>query len=127
MPHLTSRSLMLWFFIALQAMTPFIHAHAGAVQLNHAGFLHVHQGVHGDAAYHALAAAEHGDEIGVAQGVPHRDSALEVAEATLHAAPLSPPYAAQSARPGAGLPAPPPFHLTSPADALPHATAPPAA
>lgn len=118
---------MLWFFIALQAMGPFIHAHAGAVQLSHAGFLHVHQGVYADTAAFVLATTEHGEEVGVAQGVSHRDPELEVADAALPAAPLSLSHAAQSSQPGAGLPAPPPFHLTSPADALPHATAPPAA
>jgi hypothetical protein len=118
---------MLWFFVALQAMAPFIHAHAGAVQLNHAGFLHVHEGVHGDAAYHAMATAEHGEEVGVAQGAPHRHHSLDAVEAALPAVPLPLPRVAPASWPGAGLPAPPPFHLTSPADALPHATAPPAA
>lgn len=46
---------MLGFFVALQTIAPFIHAHAGAVQLNHASFQHVHQGVHGDAAWHVQA------------------------------------------------------------------------
>ncbi|MBW8372065.1 MAG: hypothetical protein K0M66_14005 [Thiobacillus sp.] len=118
---------MLWFFVALQTMVPFIHAHAGAVQLNHAGFLHVHQGVHSDAAWHAVATDEHGAEVEVARGMPLRnDTPLTTAPAP-PAASLPLPHAAAAACPGAGLPAPPPLHLALPDHTLPHALAPPSA
>ena len=127
MPHRTARFLMLWFFVALQAMTPFIHAHAGAVQLSHAGFLHVHQGVHSDAAYHVIAADEHGAEVEVAQGMPLRNSTLgSAAEAPL-AMILTLPHADMTERPATGLPAPPPLYLAPPDHTLPHALAPPLA
>ena len=126
MPHSIYRYLMLGFFVALQTMAPFIHAHAGAVQLNHAGFLHVHQGVHGDATSH-VAADEHGAEVEVAQGMPVRsDTSATTAPAPL-AAILTLPHAAAVARPGAGLPAHPPLHLALPDHTLPHALAPPPA
>jgi hypothetical protein len=67
---------MLWFFVALQTMAPFVHAHAGAVQLTHPGFLHVHQGVQTDAAWHVTAADAHGAQTEVAQGMPLRDDTL---------------------------------------------------
>ncbi|MDP3420877.1 MAG: hypothetical protein Q8S10_08135 [Thiobacillus sp.] len=122
------RFLMLWFFVALQTMAPFIHAHAGAVQLNHSGFLHVHQGVHGDAAWHVVAGDEHGAEVEVAQGMPVRSDtpAMTAAPAPL-AASLPLPHAAAAACLGAGLPAPPPLHLALPDHTLPHALAPPLA
>ncbi len=118
---------MLWFFVALQTMAPFIHAHAGAVQLNHAGFLHVHQGAHGDAAWHVVAADEHGAEVEVAQGMPLRNDTPVPAVPQPPYAGLSLPHTAAAARPGAGLPAPPPLHLALPDHTLPHALAPPLA
>ena len=117
---------MLWFFVALQTMAPFIHAHAGAVQLNHAGFLHVHQGVHGDAAWH-VAADEHGAEVEVAQGMPLRSDTPATTVPAPLAAGLPLPHAGAAAHPGAGLPAPPPLHLALPDHTLPHALAPPLA
>ena len=118
---------MLGFFVALQTMAPFIHAHAGAVQLNHAGFLHVHQGVHGDAAWHVVAADEHGAEVEVAQGMPLRNDTPATTDPAPLAASLSLPHTAAAARPGAGLPAPPQLHLALPDHPLPHALAPPPA
>lgn len=117
---------MLWFFVALQTMTPFIHAHAGSVQLDHGGLLHVHQGGHADAAYHAVAASEHGAEVEVAQGVPVRKAAL-FTPASVQAVVVSPvlQHAEAPRRPGAGLLAPP-FHPERPDHTLPHALAPPA-
>jgi hypothetical protein len=125
--HSTSRLLMLWFFVALQTMAPFIHAHAGAVQLSHAGFLHVHQGVHSDAAWHVVAADQHGAEVEVAQGMPQRSDTLTTTAPPPLAVNLPLPHAAAAARPGAGLPAPPPLHRALPDHTLPHALAPPLA
>jgi len=120
---------MLWFFVALQTMAPFIHAHAGAVHLHHAGFLHVHQGVHSDATWHVMAADEHGAEVEVAQGMPLRNTVPPTVAA--HASPaanLTLPRIDMAARPGAGLPAPPPLlRLALPDHTLPHALAPPSA
>jgi hypothetical protein len=126
-PHSPYRFLMLWFFVALQTMAPFIHAHAGAVQLNHSGFLHVHQGVHSDAAWHVVAADEHGAEVEVAQGMPLRNDTPSTAIRAPLAASLPLPHAAAVARPGAGLPGPPLLHLALPDHTLPHALAPPSA
>lgn len=119
---------MLWFFVALQTMAPFIHAHAGAVQLNHGRFLHVHQGVHSDAAWHVMAADQHGTEVAVAQGMRLRDDMpAAAASAALPAAVASPAAVVMERRPGAGLPAPPPLHPALPDYARPYALAPPAA
>jgi len=115
---------MLWFFVALQTMAPFIHAHAGAVQLNHAGFLHVHQGAHGNDAWH-VATDEHGAEVEVAQGMPLRNDTPATTVPAPPAARL--PHATAAARPGAGLPAPPPLHQALPDHTLPYALAPPLA
>jgi hypothetical protein len=116
---------MLWFFVALQAMMPFIHAHAGAVQLNHSGFLHLHQVGSHDIVHHATATSEHGAEIDVEQGRPLRINALDPVESALPVATLVLPSILSSYRPGAGLPAPPP-RPPAPDHTLPHALAPPA-
>jgi hypothetical protein len=115
---------MLWFFIALQAMMPFIHAHAGADQVHLGGFLHVHQDIPGDLTWHAN--ADHGAEIDVADGRPSPLLALDVADAALPASPLTLPRIAPQASPGAGLPAPP-ARFPPPDHTLPLALAPPAA
>ena len=125
MPYRLKRFLMLWFLVALPAMAPFIHAHAGAVQFNHASFLHVHQGVHTDAAYHTLAADAHGAEIDVAQGMPHRVDPLDVADDVSLALLQALPRADCAALPGAGLPAPPQAQRIPPDHTHPHALAPP--
>lgn len=116
---------MFWFVIALQAMTPFIHAHAGAVQLSHADLLHVHQGAHRDAAYHAAVNGEHGAEVAVAQGLRarHVETTGAVADAPLVTPAIPPAAPASGVR--AILPVPPPFHLSSPDHIRPHALAPP--
>ncbi|MHB1213964.1 MAG: hypothetical protein ACYCY9_03155 [Thiobacillus sp.] len=126
MPYRLHRLLMFWCVIALQAMAPFIHAHAGAVQLGHADLPHVHQGAHGDAAYHAVVNGEHGAEVAVAHGLPARHAAAagEVAGAPLVALGIPPAAIARGA--SAVLRAPPPFHLSSPDHIRPHALAPPA-
>ena len=126
MPHTTFRFLMLGFFVALQTMAPFIHAHAGAVHLTHAGFLHVHQGVHGDAAWH-VAADEYGAEVEVAPGMPLCHDIPVTTAPSPPAARLLRPHADAAARPGAGLPAPPPLDLALPEHTLPQALAPPLA
>jgi hypothetical protein len=118
---------MLWFFAALQAMAPFIHAHAGSVQLNHAGFLHAPQDVHSDANWHAMAADEHGAAVEVALGMPLRNEAPATVAHIPLAANLTLRCIGAAACPGTGLPAPPPLHLASPDHTLPHALAPPAA
>ena len=117
---------MFWLFVAVQAMAPFIHAHAGEVRLGHAGLLHMHQGTHGDAAWHVTATDEHGAQIEVAQGMPLRnDMPATAAPAPLVASPtLSRVIVA--ARPGAGSPAPPPYRVRTD-HALPYALAPPVA
>lgn len=119
---------MLWFFVVLQTMTPFIHAHAGAVQLNHGGLLHVHQELHADAVYHAIATHEHGAEVEVAQGVPARKTSLD-ASGVVFSILVNPMasylYASEQIR--TVLPDPPLFHLTSPDHARPLALAPPTA
>src|SRR5512135_880272 len=123
MPHCLHRWLMLWFVIALQALTPFVHAHAGTVQLNHTGWLHVHPGVHGDVAYHAIQSGEQSEEVEVAQGMSSRHAALAVANA---AAPYPLPAARPpTARVATALPVAPPLHPPLPDHALPHALAPP--
>lgn len=117
---------MLWFVIALQALTPFVHAHAGAVQLNHAGWLHVHPGVHGDVAYHAIERGEQGEEVEVAQGMPLRHAALAAANADAPSpVPAVWPPTATAGRLGMALPAAPPLHPPLPDHALPHALGPP--
>lgn len=116
---------MFWFVIALQAMAPFIHAHAGAVQLNHADFLHLHQGAHSDAAWHGMASDEHGAEVEVAQSMPLRHDALgTIADAPTLAHGPGAPRPDTTERSGAGLAAPP-LHPALPDHSLPHALAPP--
>lgn len=116
---------MLWLLVALQAMTPFIHAHAGVVQVKHASFLHLHQGDHGDTAYHALVADEHGASFEVAQGLPLRISPLGAASNVQPAVTRSLPCAERIAQSGAGLPAPPKPNRGPPDHTHPHALAPP--
>lgn len=125
----TCRFLLLWIFIALQAMVPFIHAHAGAANLNHTGFLHLHQDVaHADATWHVLEADEHGTEVAVAAGLPGRNGAHTVpADVPPAAAPLAPWPAAEMQYPGTGLSAPPAVHRVQPGYTLPPAFAPPVA
>lgn len=71
---------MLGCFVALQAIAPFIHAHAGARAPHYGGPLHVHQTVaQADAAWHAVAADDDGSELAVAAGLPARKASPEVA------------------------------------------------
>ena len=121
--HRLHRLLTLWFVIALQALTPFVHAHAGTLQLNHTGWLHVHPGVHGDVTYHAIESGEQGEEVEVVQGMPLRHAALAAtnADARSPVPAVRPP----TARVGAAWPVAPPLHPPLPDHALPHALAPP--
>ena len=116
---------MLWFVIALQAMTPFIHAHAGAVRLSHADLPHGHQGEHGDAAYHAVVNGEHGAAVEVAQGMPARPVATAGADAVVPFVARDAPPAATASGLRADLPNPTPLQLSPPDHTLPLALAPP--
>ena len=117
---------MLWFVIALQALTPFVHAHAGVAQASHAGFLHVHQSVHGDATSHALEQGEPDAAVGVAQGMPLQHAGLAVANALMTFTTTSiPSPTAMASWPGAGWPVSPPLHLAPPDHTRPRALAPP--
>lgn len=126
MPYRLHRFLMLWLLVALQATMPFVHAHAGAVRLNRANFLHLHQALQGDVPCHALTADEHGAEFEVVQGRPLRIDPLDAARDVPPAVALFLPRADQAALPGAGLPAPPERQRVPPAHTHPHALAPPA-
>jgi hypothetical protein len=77
---------MLGLFIALQAITPLIHAHAGDEPLHHGGVPHLHQGAHSGTNCRATASGTHDSEIVVEQGILSRNSTLDrVADATLAA------------------------------------------
>ncbi len=117
------RFLMLWLFVALQVMTPFIHAHASVVQFDRTVALHVCEDLHSDAVYHASAIGERGTEVRVAQAMPMRRDmpVTDVARAMVSMLPC----VQATARPGAGLPASPPLFLALPDHILPHALAPP--
>ena len=117
---------MPWFFVALQVVAPFIHAHAGSVQLNHTGFLHAHQDGQSDASWHVMAEDVHGAEVEVAPGMPLRNGMPAVA-ADMPLAAMTLPRVCVAARPRTGLPAPPPLHLASPDHTLPPVLAPPSA
>ncbi len=116
---------MLWLLVALQAITPFIHAHAGAVQLKHASFMHLHPGAHGDAANHALVVDEHGASFQVAQGRPLRIGPLGAASDVQPAVTLLLPRAERTTQSSAGLPAPPQPQRVPAEHTHPHALAPP--
>ncbi|HEY9099787.1 MAG TPA: hypothetical protein VIN38_13040 [Thiobacillus sp.] len=128
MSNRTIRLLMLWLFVALQAMTPFIHAHADSAQLNHGGLFHVHQSAHTDVIYHAIAAHDHGAEFQVAAGVPARKCELGIASSGqvfivnpfLHRIDISTQQDARYFNQ-------PPRFLTLPEHTLRHALAPPSA
>lgn len=120
-----SRYLMYWIVIALQTMTPFIHAHASVVQISHASLSHAHTGAHAGSPDHALAASDQGAEIEVAHGMPIRSGARG---ASADVASISPDALLRidTSSPGPGLPAPPPLYLVPPDHSLPLALAPPA-
>lgn len=117
---------MLWSVIVLQTMTPFIHAHAGAVQISHASLIHAHIGAHAESAYHALAASEHGAEIEVAHGMPSRFDAHGASAGAPSVSPVT-LTRIDTSSPVTGLPAPPSLYLVSADHTLPLALAPPSA
>lgn len=126
MPQRLRRLLIFWFVIALQAMTPFIHVHAGALPAGHTSLLHMHPYAYSDAGCHAVSPDEHGPEIEMAQGSPLRHATLAVADAVPHLAPPDRLTLAAVCRPIAGvpiffplLPLPPPDHTLPPALAPP--------
>ena len=120
-----TRYLMLWIVIVLQTMTPFIHAHAGSVHINHASLSHAQTGAHADSAYHALAASERGAEIEVAHGMPIRSDAHGVSADVPSISSVT-LLRINTDSPGAGLQAPPPpLYLVPSSHTLPFALAPP--
>lgn len=125
--HRILRFLMLWSFVVLQALAPFIHAHAGPVRLDQGGLLHLHQGVHGDAGCNATVTDEHGAEIVVEQGVRLRNSTPDAVANALAAA--ATPFACTfpAARGGADLPILRRLAFALSEHILPPALAPPAA
>lgn len=130
--HPFFRYLLLWFFIALQTMTPFIHAHAGengagTDDAGHAGFLHAHQVPLADAARQLKMTDQHGPEIEVAQGALLRHDCLALIEARLTCAAVERPRASTTSPPGADMPSQPSPMPGLPDHALPHALAPPSA
>ena len=122
-----TRYLMLWIVIVLQTITPFIHAHAGSVQISHASLnhAHAHAGAHAESAYHALAASEHGAEIEVAHGMPIRSAAHGASAAVPSISPVA-LLRIDTSSPGRGLPPPPLLYLVPSDHSLPLALAPPA-
>jgi len=120
------RMWMFWLVIALQAMTPFIHAHAGTAQLNHAGWMHIHSPLGSDAACQAASHADHEAEVGVAQGMPLRHAALTAAEdARAGVTPVTQPAAVGVGAVGLPFPAFPAWLPPPPDHAMPLALAPP--
>lgn len=116
------RFLMFAGFALMQAMAPFIHAHAGAAQFDHCGLLHVHEGLASDASGHIAASNDHGGEIEVAKGVPARTRhALSADLPACAPAASAPPVVVAAVR--IGNAAPPPHDLT-PSAPPPHFTPP---
>lgn len=120
------RLLMLCLVVALQAMTPFIHAHAGPAQASHAGWLHGHAGMSGDADCYLTEHREQGAETGMAQAMTHRQAILFMTDADA-SYPL-PAVSSRASTAGGQAPAWPPvlpLHALLSEHALPHAQAPP--
>ncbi|MBC2729670.1 hypothetical protein [Thiobacillus sp.] len=119
--------MMLWLVIALQAMTPFVHAHAGPAQASHAGWLHGYAAAPGDVAYHSAENREQGAEIEVAQGIRSlRQAVLFVSDADAsYPVPALPPSAATAARLSPVWLGATPLQAILPDHARPHALAPP--
>ena len=92
MPNRFFRTLIFWLVMALQAMTPFVHAHAGAGWPDAPGPLHVHAGVYVDVACHLIEGGGHGAVVEVTQAMPLRQAVLRAADAGSCAVPtLLPP------------------------------------
>lgn len=127
--HRAFRFLLSCFVVVLQAMAPFIHAHAGTTHLKHIGFLHLHQGVaHADVHGHAQATDAHGTEVAVSAGLPVRNGAPAVpVERPPAAAPHASWPVADTHACVAGAPAPPAIPQAPPGYTRPPALAPPVA
>ncbi len=125
-PYRFLRVLILWFVMALQAMTPFVHAHAEPLQVSHADALPGHPGMPGDVAYHAIENSGQDAEIEVAEGGPFRQSVLPAAGAgASYPVPAVLPPEIKAGGRGAVWPVASSLHARLPAHALPHALAPP--
>ena len=123
----TLRLLTVWIFVALQTMTPFIHAHAGDTWAAAGDLLQGHQKVHLEAGCQTAATHEHGAEVDVSPGIHARKQALVVpGVAPAVAATRLAPQCPTSCSPGAGIPDAPPAFV-EPAHSLPPAFAPPSA
>lgn len=118
------RVLMLAAFIVLQAMAPFLHAHAGDASRDHAAPVHLPQLVPDGAACDALVGETHGVAVAVEPAVRLRASGATPVD--IAAAPLL-PRLEPGASPGDGWVAPPRPVSAFPDYTLPHALAPPAA
>lgn len=81
MPNRFLHTLMFWFVMALQAMTPFAHAHAGTGWPDEPGQLHVHAGVYADVVCHLIEDGGQGAVVEVTQGMPLRQAVLLAADA----------------------------------------------
>lgn len=144
MDHRIVRWLMLVLFVALQAMTPFIHAHAAPLAASAAGgepagswarsgpaadgFLHIHPRAHLDPACQSGAVPDAGAEVDVPSGVATRTDA-RTARRPMHVAmrpPVAPADAAHGRRNEMHAADVPPGRA-SPYFRLPPAFAPPAA
>lgn len=117
---------MLWFVMALQAMTPFVHAHAGPLPVSPANVLPGHPGVPGDVAYHAIENSGQDAGVEVAEGMPSRQSVLPAAgaDASYPVPAVLPPEIKAGGRGTVG-PVAPSLQVRLPAHVLPHALAPP--
>lgn len=136
------RLLMLVLFVALQAMTPFIHAHAappapgsGEITGSRAqpgaaveGFLHIHARAHLDPACQSDAVPDTSAEVDVPTGIEARTPA-GAERPSIHVSPLTPVTPTSAADHDRGTPRPAAVVAgwTSPCYRLPPAFAPPAA
>ncbi len=126
MPYQFLRLLMLCLVIALQAMTPFVHAHADPAQVSHAGWLHGHASMPGDAAYHLSENREQDAEIEMTQGLPQRQAALFLADVDAsYPLPVGSPRAMTAGGQDPAWLAASPLHARLSDHALPHTLAPP--
>lgn len=119
------RAVMFWFVFALQAVTPFIHAHAGTAQIDHAGFMHLHQPVSAGADRPAFAGVADGAGVEVAQGLRLRTDTRDTENVATVVLPVLLSGPGCATQPVAGLPAPPLPQWIPPDHAHPPVLAPP--
>lgn len=89
---------LLWLFLVLQTLAPFIHAHAGATSLHLGGPLHfAPTAAEAGAVGEASAVRAQGTEVTVAAGLPWRNDDLPLPSGTVLAGthPVSPACAAR--------------------------------